>query len=766
MKERRKHQRFGRVLELEFSVRDEECRGVCRDISREGCFISTDGSFSPGEIVHLCMPLPDQSHCRLMGIIRWAGSGGPWASKEKGIGVEIIDQDEKFGLFAGALESGDRISVGPEQSSSSAESEIIACPACGVKNRIPGARLSEKPRCGRCGTSLDSGPTRGAEPPAPAAPGRPVSQQPQQPEPAGTAALSLRVGDTIAGRYQIHEVFGGEGRSAMGIVCKCYDLEHDRILALKTLQQRFLDSRRSVDSFKKEALAWIHLEKHPHIVRAYWVRELGGKMFIGCEFITPDEQDRNSLTPYIKGHFSLKRVLTWAIQFCYGMEYAFSRGVTPHRDIKPDNIMITLDGDVKITDFGLVGLWRGSEQTDEIKSLVQKNESELSFLSSDGRRIVAGSPPWMAPEQFYGVAEVSTDIYSFGIVLFQMVSKGEHPFRLRRGDSWRVAHKEYPIPLVPERGAAIAAVITKCLQKRRDKRYRDFGELRKDLEDIFAREITKKTGEIPPPAPEVARLEESELINKGMSLANLGLIDEGIKSYREGLKRNPDNADAHYNLGNALARKGRLGEAITEYRKAIGIDSELTAAHFNLGIALFNDGRIEEAIRAYEEAIRTDPGLTEAYVNLGVAYHKKGRVEDAIKTYKEVLRVNSDYAEAHYKLGLAFFAIGRLDEAMAACRDALRVRPDYAEAHNNLGTVLATKGMPLEAASEYRMALAIRPGYADAHYNLGLALARNNLYREAADAFAGFLSVASPGDPRVAKAREYSARLKGNKNGQ
>ena len=169
----------------------------------------------------------------------------------------------------------------------------------------------------------------------------------------------MEIGYRIAGRYEIHRILGGEGKTGMGIVYVCYDHEFEEVIALKTFQDKYLASKQMKDSFKKEALSWIHLEQYPYIVRALWVQELDCRMFVASDFIAPDEQDRNTLTHYLTSTISLKQALTWAIQFCYGMEYACSRGVTPHRDIKPDNIMMTKDGTLKITDFGLAGVWVG-----------------------------------------------------------------------------------------------------------------------------------------------------------------------------------------------------------------------------------------------------------------------------------------------------------------------------------------------------------------------------------------------------------------------
>ena len=546
----------------------------------------------------------------------------------------------------------------------------------------------------------------------------------------------------------------------MGIVYMCHDEVHNQVIALKTLQKRYLTSKRITDSFKREALAWIELGKHPHIVKAHWVRMLGDRMFVACEFIEPDAAGRNSLTSYLDSPFMLNRVLKWAIQFCYGMEYAHTKGVMVHRDIKPDNIMVNERGDIKITDFGLVGLWDRIDRTEEINVLLQKNRTGLTYLSAFNDRIVAGSPPWMAPEQFYGVAKVSSDVYSLGIVLYQLVNGGEHPFKPKRGDTWALAHKTYPVPKLPDSGRQLAHIIERCLEKRRDKRYENFAQMREDLERVFRKEVTRKTGEHPPASPVIEELKDAELINKGMSLTNLGFLEEGIRQYRESLKKNPGSASAHYNLANALAQKGLLGEAIAQYRQAVRLDPDMSAAHFNLGMALFRTDRVDEAIEAYKQALKTEPGLAEACVNLGVAYSKKGESDQAIESYKEAVRINPDFAEAHYKLGLTFFAKDRFDESIESHREAVRINPGFAEAYNNLGSALLKKGLVDEAISAYGKAVSLKPQYAEPCYNIGLAFLRKDLHAEALNAMEEFLRRSPENETNLEKGRQIIAELR------
>lgn len=543
-----------------------------------------------------------------------------------------------------------------------------------------------------------------------------------------SASQPYKIGDRIGGRYEIHRILGGEGKSGMGIVYVCYDHKFKIVFALKTFQDKYLFSKKIKDAFKKESLAWIHLEMHPYIALAAWVDELDYRMFVVCEYIAPDDEGRNTLTHYIKSPISLKQALIWSIQFCHGMEYAYSKGITPHRDIKPDNTMITRDGTVKITDFGLAGLWDKAEMAGELKGLLNEKNNEFTFLRVVEGRIVAGTPPWMAPEQFDGIADVRSDIYSFGLVLYQMVNRGELPFYPRKGDSWEIVHKRYPVPTIDSR---LFSIIEKCLKKNREERYSRFDELRKGLERFYESEMDER----PPSPPEPVGLDAVEHSNKGTSLYVLGLLDEAIEEYRTALRINPEYVMAHNNLGLALNNKGLFDDAIKEYKEALRIDPELADAHNGLGLALYNKGLFDDAIKEYKEALRINPKYAKARYNLGLAYYDKGLINEAIKEYREALKIDPKLVEAHINLGQALGNKGFHDEAIREWREALRIAPEFANVHCNIGKSFFYKGLHDEAIKEFKDAIRINPELADAHNSLGAVLQAKGLIDEAIKEF-------------------------------
>jgi serine/threonine protein kinase len=159
--------------------------------------------------------------------------------------------------------------------------------------------------------------------------------------------LNWKVGDVIADLY---EVIGVLGEGAFGIVHKVHHRGWDMDLAVKSPRAEILGSEMAVRRFLREAEIWVQLGLHPHIASCYYVRNLGGipRMFI-------EYADAGTLRDWLRDGKvkDWHTILDIAIQICYGLSFAHKKGLV-HRDLKPGNCLMTSDGTLKITDFGLV----------------------------------------------------------------------------------------------------------------------------------------------------------------------------------------------------------------------------------------------------------------------------------------------------------------------------------------------------------------------------------------------------------------------------
>ncbi len=244
------------------------------------------------------------------------------------------------------------------------------------------------------------------------------------------------------------------------------------------------------------------IEVHPFVLAADCVLQYPGGILVLMEYVPPDVMEKVSLADHLAGStgpLDADRVLRLAIQSCYGMEHANRCGVNCHRDIKPSNILITDDDTPKITDFGLARAANlaGAGTT---RSLVTRTEGtgvSFSFFQSNGMGM-CGTPGYMAPEVFLGqAAGLESDIYSFGVVLWQMANGSastpfDVPYRGNIEDYMREVLEQQQKGQVSPVDGPLNAVIQRCLMPNPSDRHRSFEELRGDLEPILRR----LTGEV------------------------------------------------------------------------------------------------------------------------------------------------------------------------------------------------------------------------------------------------------------------------------
>ena len=409
----------------------------------------------------------------------------------------------------------------------------------------------------------------------------------------------LKKGDFLDAS-KLYEVRGLIGKGGFGAVYLIYSLKTETFYAYKTLLPELARDRGIQERFKKEANIWVDLGQHPNLVRAIGVTEQSGRFFICMEYVRPDEQGRNSLDGYLRmGSIEFSQCLKWGIQFCHGMEYAYSKGIQCHRDIKPANIMI--DGfNAKVSDFGIA---RIAEEKQLAKFGIGQN-SNLQF--EHGQTAVGsalGTPFYMPPEQFIDATtcDQRSDIYSFGVVLYQMRANGSLPFvpPVQRGSdrhefsqSIFLLHCECPPPKLNSR---IGFVIDRCLAKRPNDRYQTFQELRADLEMALKR-ATGETLSKPQPIKE-------ELNLKGRNLQVLGRHKDAIECFDRELEIDPSNPAAWYNKGKSNHALGNFDEAIRCFYRSAENDFYANWALEENAKLLVEIKRLKEAIKCYERMI-------------------------------------------------------------------------------------------------------------------------------------------------------------------
>jgi len=200
--------------------------------------------------------------------------------------------------------------------------------------------------------------------------------------------------------------------------------------------------------------------------------------------------------------------------------------------------------------------------------------------------------------------------------------------------------------------------------------------------------------------------------------------EKALPYFIEAVKRNPNFAEAYFQIGYCLGKLRRYPEAIELYQQAIRIKPDDTDILNNLCVAYSMVGRYNEAIDTCKEAIRMKADLPEVYNNLAWTYHRIGRYQEAIEFCKQAIRLKPGFAFAHYNLGNNYAALKKFNEAIESYKQTIRIRFDYAEGHMNLGAAYNQMGRYEEAIESYKQAVQIKPGLAEAHLNLGMTYLR------------------------------------------
>ena len=528
-----------------------------------------------------------------------------------------------------------------------------------------------------------------------------------------------QIGEFIRSRWEVHKVLYG----GVGVVYIVYDQAFGETFAAKTFQDEvFAYSPTVADRFMREAHAWTRMDVHPNVTQARMVEKIEGKPFLFLEYVSGGDLGSWIGTPRLLQ--DLPQVLRFAIQFCDGMIHASSKGIKVHRDIKPANCLISHDGVLKITDFGLAQICEQSSLADSPAFTVPNGSLHPRLTNA-----AVGTCTHMAPERFdeSSPMDARSDIYSFGVMVHEMV-KGELPLI---GQSWQELehlHKTQTPQRVIGTNTLLADLIQACLAKSPAQRPRSFADVRKTLVAIYE----SVTGmPCPEPAKGVA-LSAAQLINKGSSLDNLGKREEALACYDAALKLDSKSARAWFNKGVTLFGSGRLNDAMACYQRALQLDPNSEQSWSNLGVALKSCGKIDEAIVCYDRALKHNPRYPQAWVNKGVALRARGEVDQAMSCYDKALKLNPRDATTWVNKGNVLCALKRTTEALACYDQALAVDSSVSQAWLNKGIALSELKRHGDALQCYGASLEINPREKQAWYLRGITMVNAfHAYREA-----------------------------------
>lgn len=548
----------------------------------------------------------------------------------------------------------------------------------------------------------------------------------------------FKIGERIEDTYEVVDVRWG----GMGVVYLCYDHAQREPVAIKSFQSRFLNNDRAVSRFTNEALTWIRLEKHRHIVQARLVRQIKGRPHIILEHVSGPEGMGSDLRSWIDHRkLDLPQAILFGIHIALGMQHATK--LMPslvHRDLKPANILVTHEGIAKVTDFGLVRSldfedMSAQEAFDPAATLSPDDESVSPGEQFTRVGAIVGTVPYMAPEQCQSkLVDTRADIYAFGIVLYEMLT-GRHVFNKARKypDMLRAHVHEQPQfegrhqRRLPGR---LQRLTLGCLEKEPTHRPQTWAEIVDTLLSLYV-EVTGSALSLEDLEITGPELEARELMDKGYSLTELNRLDEALDAYDRAITQQPDYAFAWARKGRTLRLLERYPDALNCYNRALQIQPAYAWAWNGKGVILERMGLLEDALKCFETATELNNTDVWYWYNRANALHSLGRYAESIPFLERGLQIDPSHANSWAKLGQIYRFLQRYEDAVKAYEHAIRLDPTYAWAHNGCGLALKALGRLLDALVAFKLAARYQPKAVLHWYNVTETLVDLGQYEDA-----------------------------------
>ncbi len=460
-------------------------------------------------------------------------------------------------------------------------------------------------------------------------------------KPQGTSSNTWEIGQIIDEKYEILDILIKDNRK---IIYKVRHCQWNIPLAVRSQIEK-----ESQVQFFHQAERWVELGKHPNIVSAYYVQHIGGIPRLFVEYVT----NAKTLQQFISlKKYDVQTILDIAIQMAWGMQHAHQKGVL-HSDLRPANVFLTDDGDVKIADF------RAREGTNQ----------EYTH--------------YMPPEQFEKdwPMQPAIDIYSFGAILYELCV-GDRPFKFNRELKEESILQEFKNmiltqpPLSPHNfnqqiPQKLSDIIMQCLEVQPQKRIQDFLDIVEGLKNIYL-EITGF--KYPREEPEVSSLTAVDLNNRALSLLDLHQEEKAEEYLEEAVQADPLCTGALINLYLLRLRKGTasLSQFRNETQRLLEIDREVVSFYRNK-ISLEKDGFLDEAAREVDQAAMLFPKNKELHRLRASIYYRMGKYSEAAEIWQELCNIENPVKKDLYFLGCCYGYDGKKKKAQEIWERALEL---------------------------------------------------------------------------------------------
>lgn len=478
------------------------------------------------------------------------------------------------------------------------------------------------------------------------------------------------VGQIIDEKYEIQDVLASDDIKTIHKVRHC---QWNIPLAVRSQLEKESRVR-----FFHQSERWVELGKHPNVVSAYYVQRINEIPRLFVEYVT----NAKTLEGYNQQRdCDIEILMDIAIQICWGMSHAHKKGLL-HGDLRPGNIFITDDGQVKVTDF----------------------------RSREG--IVIEHTPYMAPEQFEEdwPALPSVDIYAFGVVLYELCT-GELPFKIEEKLNSKKKKAAFhnmilsqppiqPYKVIPRIPKTLSHIIMKCLSVDSHERPKDFDDI---IEVLLKTYIELSGFRYPREAPSPSTLMAVDLNNRALSHLDLEEDEKAEEFLEEAVQADPCCTGALINLYLLKLRKDRsnLAQLRLATQNLLDIDKEVVT-FYRSKISLDYGGFLEESATEIEEALKEYPENKELIRLKGLILERLGKYEQAIEVFEEITNIDIPSQKDLYHLAFCHLLQGKKKNALEIWDKALELNPNNSDVLLAKGITIAMRGRVEEAYNIFK----------------------------------------------------------------
>ncbi len=555
---------------------------------------------------------------------------------------------------------------------------------------------------------------------------------------AGSAAAArqafstgLSPGDVISDRYEIIAHIGDGG---MGSVYKAMDRELERVVALKTIRPDLASNAAILRRFKQEILL-ARKVSHQNVIRTYDLGVSGALRFLTMEFFEGED-----LCAYLEQRKGLPASEAVGVvrQIGEGLRAAHEEGVI-HRDLKPQNIIIDAQGQIRILDFGLA---RG-----------------LEVPGATQTGLAVGTPDYMAPEQARGEqASVRSDLYAVGLIFYELLI-GESPFQGETAMA-RLVQRTFQRPPSPksikeEIPQHLDNIVMRCLEIDPEQRYESADALLADLrnwEEPQAPTAPPATEAFITPSTSAKPSWNKKLIGlAAMMVVLCGILIDYLYTHPKGtasphFTANPEAidlvADGRDKLLKYRQDPQQVKAALGFFKQAATKDPKFARAWAGIADASLAMYRLDhnstwtgKALDAAVEAKRLDVQIPETHLALGSVYTQTGNFPEAIKEIQEALSINKKSDDGYVRLGRAYLASKNVDAAISALETAVKLQPHDGHNQDQLARAYLKKDRLEDALKHFQEAAHINPNNADHFNSMGVIYSQQGQWPKAIEAY-------------------------------